>query len=351
MLDEKTHNRFARAFLLAVVFATFAASANGRAKTDVIVLENGDHVTGEIKELYHGRLRLSTSSMSTVYIEWQDVIELESQYYFEIEDRQGYKFYGIPVLTEEGEFRVTRADAVATLEKLQVIRITPIEKSFLSRLNGSVSFGYSYTKGSRVGRTDIAFDVRYRVEKNWLQLQGASSVTTEQDKAPITRADASLSYQHLFARRLFSDLTGASYRNDEQGFALRLILAAGVGAHIVQTNTHVLGSQLGVSVNREWPSDPGTVPTDNLEGVISAGYSAYVYNTPKTDLTSEITFYPRILPNFDRYRIDADVSWSQEIISDFFVVLTFWDNYNSKPPAEGNEKNDWGIATSIGYKF
>jgi putative salt-induced outer membrane protein YdiY len=338
------------AILFVLVLLTAAGMVHARSKTDVILLENGDNITGEIKELYRGRLKISTSSMSTVYIEWLDIVTLESQYYFEMEDQEGYKYYGTPELTEEGVFRVTRADAVVSLEKLQVIRITPIEESFWSRINGSVSLGFSYTKGSQIGRTDFAFDVRYRVEKNFVQLRGSSSVTTENNAESVTRSDASLTYQHLFARRVFTDANGSTFRNDEQGIALRLTLGAGLGANVVQTNSSVLLTTLGLSINREWPTNVQSLPTNNLEGVITAGYNVYIYNTPKTDLSTSVGVFPR-LPDFDRLRVDVEASWTQEIISDFTVVLTFWDNYNSEPPSETDAKNDWGITTSIGYKF
>ena len=53
-------------------------------KTDVIVLKNGDHITGEIKELTHSKLRLSTHSLSTVYIKWQDIRDITREKTFEI---------------------------------------------------------------------------------------------------------------------------------------------------------------------------------------------------------------------------------------------------------------------------
>ena len=37
-------------------------------KTDVVVLKNGDKITGEVKTLERGRLEFSTDSMGTVYI-------------------------------------------------------------------------------------------------------------------------------------------------------------------------------------------------------------------------------------------------------------------------------------------
>jgi len=338
------------ALLVLAVVSLAAARVHARAKTDIATMGNGDRITGEIKELYRGKLTFKTDGMGTIYIEWEELSRLESQYYFEIEDTDGYKYYGTPELTAEDEVRISRLDAVVTLGKLQVVRITPIEKTFWSRIDGSVNFGVSYTKGSQIGRGDFSGNVKYREEKNFIELRVASNATIESQGEAITRSEGSLTYQRLFQRKLYSDVTGSTFRNDELGIALRLTIGAGLGAHLVQTNYHMLESTLGVSVNREWATDPTVPPTDNFEGVLSAGYTVYKYNTPKSDLSSNVTFFPR-LPDFDRLRVDIEVSYTQELVSDFTVYVTFYDNFNSQPPTENDAKNDWGFTSGFGYKF
>ena len=44
------------------------------AKTDVIVLINGDHITGEVKDLSYGQLKFKTDHMGTIYIEWDKIV-------------------------------------------------------------------------------------------------------------------------------------------------------------------------------------------------------------------------------------------------------------------------------------
>ncbi len=48
------------------------------AKTDVVVLINGNVVTGEIKSLDFAELRYSTDSMGTASIEWEEIVSLTS---------------------------------------------------------------------------------------------------------------------------------------------------------------------------------------------------------------------------------------------------------------------------------
>jgi hypothetical protein len=336
--------------LISAAIVLIAAGAFGRAKTDIVILNNGDHLTGEIKQLDRGKLTLNTDAMSKAYIEWADVDSLSSQYYFEIEDEDGYKYYGTPVLSSDDEFRIVQLSAIVTLHKEQVIRITPIEKTFWQRIDGSVSLGISYTKGSQIGRLDAAFDATYRVEKNSVELKAATNSTAEQDRGTITRSEASLTYQRLFVRKLFVEASTILFRNDELGIARRLTFATTLGANTIHTNSSLMQNSLGLSINREWSTDPTTAPTTNLEGVVTSGYSLFKYNTPKTDLYIGAGVFPR-LPDFDRWRFDFDTSYTQEIVSDFTVVLTLYYSYDSQPPDENASTEDWGFTTSLGYKF
>ena len=87
--------------LTALACALLAAGSAEAQKTDVIVLVNGDQVTAEIKELSRGRLRATTDGMGTVYIEWDDIVQLSSPARFEVELRSGDKFTGSLLTAEE----------------------------------------------------------------------------------------------------------------------------------------------------------------------------------------------------------------------------------------------------------
>ena len=58
---------------LATVFAFVSLSASAAAKTDIVIVVNGDSLTGEVKSLERGRLRFKTDATDTISIEWDDV--------------------------------------------------------------------------------------------------------------------------------------------------------------------------------------------------------------------------------------------------------------------------------------
>jgi len=57
-----------RRMFFALLFGFWALPALA-AKTDVVVLLNGDRITGEVKELSYGQLKFKTDDMGTLYIE------------------------------------------------------------------------------------------------------------------------------------------------------------------------------------------------------------------------------------------------------------------------------------------
>jgi len=52
-----------------------------------------------------------------------------------------------------------------------------------------------------------------------------------------------------------------------------------------------------------------------------------------------------------RYRTDSSVSLRREIVSDFFLDLSFYYTYDSDPPDALAETSDYGVVTSLGYSF
>lgn len=73
-----------------LILATYTCgTVLARDKTDIIVLKNGNQITGEIQELSRGLLTLKTNSMETVKIKWQDIDKITSEHSFAVEVSNG----------------------------------------------------------------------------------------------------------------------------------------------------------------------------------------------------------------------------------------------------------------------
>src|SRR5262245_54526827 len=63
-------------------------------KTDIVVLQNGDRFTGEVKGMAHGKLDYSTDDAGRISIEWDKVASLTSPHFFQVEVGSGIRYFG-----------------------------------------------------------------------------------------------------------------------------------------------------------------------------------------------------------------------------------------------------------------
>ena len=87
----------------------------------------------------------------------------------------------------------------------------------------------------------------------------------------------------------------------------------------------------------------------SLEAVLGAQWRIFRFSDPEISLSSSAYLYPSITES-GRYRGNLDISLRREIINDLFFDISLYESYDSDPPAEGNT-TDYGIVTSLGYKF
>jgi hypothetical protein len=71
------------AFALLILLLS-CTHAWARPKFDTVILQNGDHVTCEIKSLYAGLLECSSDAMGMLKIEWEEIARIDSDYQFQV---------------------------------------------------------------------------------------------------------------------------------------------------------------------------------------------------------------------------------------------------------------------------
>ncbi|MCR9104367.1 MAG: DUF481 domain-containing protein [Gammaproteobacteria bacterium] len=344
-------------FVIAMYVALLAVSAPAlaREKTDVIWLSNGDKLTGEIKQLEHGKLTLSTDSMGDVRIEWEDIARVQSNYVFQFEKTDGTRITGVMgEAPDRSRMSVFSGGEEVALEHANVVRIAQMDDNFWDRIQGSLSFGYSFTKASNVGQANLAFRTKHRTEIRSISVQGSTITTSDQDDDSTKRSDLSLNVTRFMPRRWFSSYLLGLESNDELGLDLRTSLGAGLGRYLVQTNYSelaVLGGVVGTAEALQQNSEStSSSKQENLEGLFGAEYSRYLYDHPKLDLSVAMSAFPSITDP-GRLRSQLDISLRWEMIRDLFWDFSYYNTYDSDPPSGADSSSDYGVVTSIGYSY
>ncbi len=334
--------------LLVGLAACLTISPAQAAKTDIVVLENGDRITGEIKALERGRLRYSTDAMGTIYIEWDDIQTVSSTHFFRVLSAKGRRFYGsLSDAGGAGTLGVSGERGTGSLPLLDFVRITPVKDEWKSRTDLEVGAGYSYAKASDITKANVFADTEYIGERRILGLSLRADYTDDgDDTSSASRLTGQ--YKRLRKNRHYNFLLGQAEQNDELDVDLRLLLGGGVGRYFVESNRRRWLGAIGLGVTQEESSD-GESNTE-LDGILQFQYDSFLYDTPKLDLTLNLLLFPGIT-EAGRVRSNYDLTLSKELVEDFFLNLSVGGTYDTDPTSADAAKSDYSITTGISYEF
>ena len=343
----KTYGYSLKVFILPIIllynFNSFAQ------KNDVVMLLNGDRITGEIKSLQTGLLNFKTDNMGTIDIEWIKIDKIWTDNIFEVELVDGRTYYGsIEPGNDSGTLLVKGVTLETRLFMEYIVKITRIKESFWDILSGYIKLGVSFTKASQIGQLSFGFNGKYRTKVFYSELNANSVITTTKDKSTSRKQDIFLTYNRFLENRWYwAGIIGAE-ENTELGIKLRTSFGGGIGNNFIQTNVNWLGGLAGLTLNREWFID-STEAKYNIEGLLNGNYQLFIYDHPKVSLETILNIYPSIT-NFGRIRSNLDVNLDWEIFLDFYWVLSFYFNYDNKPTSNASE-SDYRIETAIKYEL
>jgi hypothetical protein len=319
-------------------------------KTDLVILNNGDRITGEIEYLKVGILNFSTDDMGTINIEWNKIKSISTKNLYEIEVQDGRVYYGsIEPYVKEGMITVKGVTLRYNLFMKYLVRINQIHESFWDILNGYIKFGFSFTKASQVGQMSIGGNAKYRTEISLSEITLNSVITTTEDEQSSRKEDLSFNYQHNLEDTWFGAGLISLEENTELGIKLRTSAGGGIGNNFIQSGNQWLYIVGGLMVNRERKTDESE-PIFNLEGLINAQYQLFKYDHPKMNLLTYINLLPS-LSDFGRVRFNYNAQLSWEIFIDFYWDLTFYYEHDNKPQSENVSQSDYHIDTSIKFEF
>lgn len=337
-------------FFIILIISLLISSSSFAQKTDVVILNNGDKITGEVKSLRVGILNYKTDNMETVSIQWDKIKSIHTENFFEVEVTDGRVFFGsISPSDDEGMMIVKGVTLEHNLFMKYVVRINRIKESFWDILDGYIKFGFSFTKASQVGQLSLGGNAKYRTKINYSELTLNSIITTTESDPTSRKQDLSFTYQHNLDYNWFAAGLASIESNTELGVKLRASLGGGIGNNLIQSGNQWLYGLAGLSFNRELKADQSN-PTYNLEGLINAQYQFFKYDHPKASLLT----YVNILPSFTdlgrfRFNYNAQLSW--EMFIDFYWDLSFYLEYDSEPQSLTASQYDYSIDTSLKYEF
>lgn len=336
-----------------LIFIIYLSSALYAQKTDIVVVQNGDQITGEVKSLKDNVLKFSTDDMGTLSIKWDKVLHIVSKHTFQLQVKGGDLILGsLDSTSLTGYVRVLSDSVWTDVRSEDIIELLRINQTILGRIDGNISLGYSYTKSSDVHSLNGKFNISYLANRNLTELKSSTILTNQQDSIFTSKSDLSISQTKIFNKNWFSTGSYLLEQNTELGVKLRNLISLTYGKNLIKQNRMFLLISAGIAGNNEqyYENENGQLTPNSLdlEGLIKFEYRFFSNNEPEFNIHPYLILYPS-LTDWGRLRSDFNIDLKFELLHNLFFTTTFYNQLDTK--SEKGSKVDYGIITSFGFSF
>lgn len=324
-------------------------------KDDVVIMNNGDRFTGEIKELRYGELIFQSDYMKdSVHLDWKRVQALQSKDTFIVELSDGERVTGTigKVGTSKGanhDFEIAASGNSFSVSPSDVISIGQREASFWNQLTGSVNYGFGFASGNNSTNSSLGADVAYRTDKNFVQVTTTSQFDAQSNAKNTNRITVDIQYDRMLTKQWLATGLYSALKSNQQDLELRSTYGGGIGRKLIQTDKTSFTLIGGAAFSHEsYVPQPNTEPVRNNAEAL-AGLKFFTFRFSKLELNSQTLLF-QSLSDSNRRRVSSQSNLRIELVRNFSWNFQLYENYDTRPPISA-PKNDLGITTSLGWTF
>jgi putative salt-induced outer membrane protein YdiY len=333
----------------------FFLSQPGLAKRhDLIVMKNGDRITGEVKKLEKGVLYIEPEYVSSAFgVDWFEVATINSTAGFQVVMNNGDRAEGTieKVAAEQApgaDFRIRDGEREVSVSGDSVVNIESKQKSVVRQLKGAINLGYNFTSGNDQTQVSSDLNATY-LSTAWSTGASFTSSFSGQSNASKTNLiDLSTFVERFLGSNSSVVGLGDFLHSSQQQLNLRTTLGGGYGHYWVRTNEKSFRSVFGAVYTHESFQSTAANPTQqNIEALLGVQYQLFQFS--RYSLLSQLSLFPGI-SDIGRVRSTTRTTFSIKLINNFSTYFSFWDNFDSRPPVNA-KKNELGISNSVGWTF
>ncbi|HEX6223597.1 MAG TPA: DUF481 domain-containing protein [Chryseolinea sp.] len=333
-----------------LILFTFIAPPAAAQLKDTLYFYNSSILVGELLNIRLGRAEFDADGVGVVKIKNKEIKSIRAILNeFRIETTEGEQL--------QGYLRSTRKDGRVIIHSLleskeidvsSITSLTKYGRTWKSGLSGNLSAGYTYTKSSEIGRLNFDGSIKYNSPRSEIKLQASTIITSDSIEVKRERDDVGLGYNYTM-KNLWATGGGLKYqRNLELGLDRRYQEGLAIGRKLLVRRTQQAVVLTGIAFNQELNLEG--VSSKNTEIVLQGNYELFSFEEPNLIISiAQIGYFS--VTDKGRVRYDGNTTLNWELISDFYLNLQFYHNYDRKSPKTGEPNIDYGFVIGISYKF
>ncbi|MFZ1009427.1 MAG: DUF481 domain-containing protein [Candidatus Sulfotelmatobacter sp.] len=322
-------------------------------RNDLVIMKNGDRLTGEVKKLEQGVLYVDLAYVSgSVGLDWLQVERVQSTGGFQVVLKNGERVAGtiekkttaeapgkdFTVHAPQGEVRAAAPD---------VVTVESQKRNFWRQLTGAIDLGYNFSSGNSQTSLSADANANYLTPK-WIA--GASIDSSFSGQSGGSKSNL-FEVQTLDGRFLnrnsFLMGLGDFLHSSQQDLSLRTTLGGGYGSYLIRTNRNTLAWLGGVVYTHENFESSDQPADQNMEALLGLQYQMFHFD--RYSLASQVLVYPG-LTDAPRLRATTKTTFSLKLANNFHIDFSFLDNFDSSPPFNA-KRNELTISNTLGWTF
>lgn len=335
------HQLFLKTFLPVCLLITLLTAIPLPVQAGVVVLKNGDRITGRIVKMESKRLEIDVPFSDIIKIKWEDIQSITS------ERAMSVKLYGEVDMPEDaGERRLDRL-IVYTLGDGGPIRLEDVRAINFAEndYRGYISAGGNQTSGNtKTEALNISGNLTYRRLEHRYNLDGKYNRAQADGEDTANNAAFNVKYDYFLTRRVYVGGFNLAETDQFQDLNLRDTGGLLLGYDLLDREHHNLTLAAGpAGVYQDFTTDPATV-TPSTTGLLR-----YEFMFRGDD----VVFFHRSQAFKDvghgsATRVNADQGFRVKFTNNWRINLEYDLRYNSEPVAD-KETVDTNIIFGFSY--
>jgi putative salt-induced outer membrane protein YdiY len=323
------------------------------AYADVLVLNNGDRISGEIKKIWDNEITIEPSYSDEFKVDLPAVDHIESDREFDIELEDGREIVGqLGGADTDGKQLITAGEESFAVPLANLFELDEPEKTFNweSNIEFSAALNSGNTDSSNAKlKADTIVEIpghRHLGEITFFKEEQIGVVTQEQDLFKY-------SYNWLFREPWFFSTNLSFERDPIIELDQRIIISAGIGLDIWNTPRKELSVQLGIGAQTETLGSPTSDPVGPATSESSVGTWSMRYRQEFFSDDLELYHNNSITTNINgrtniSYKTTTGLRF--EVTDLLYANLSVDFDYETDP-VDAAEKEDVALLIGIGLEF
>ena len=328
---------------LAVLFTAIPA------RSDQVLLKNGDRLTGTVVRMSEDTLVFATSYSGEINISWSEVVKINTEAPIRMVLDDDTRLEGNIIEAEEGTLKFSsKSIETPVVVNLSAIKKINPEEAKPVQIQARVNVGLSVEDGNTNSENyHIDAEFTQRTENSRYRIGGEWDNEKTDDIDTVSKWLGYADFRRFFRQKWFA-FANTSFENDKfADLDLRTTLGGGLGYQVFESNELNLSFEVGA-----------TYVNENFELAEDDRFAAAQWGVEYDQF-----FWKRAIQlfhrNFGYWSFNDSENWliktrqgvRSPIYKGFTATLQYNYDYDNQPSPGAATKWDWKLMFLLGYEF